>query len=96
MLHTLPTTPTDQAALDSLGWVGLAFTSRATYLGVLVGAGVTTFDIFAKAHEKFLSRIRTLSSALAHLSIQHKIILYNTYLLPLLLPLQILPHALHQ
>ena len=83
VLHTLPTSPADQTALDAFGWEGLSFTTRGVYLGVLIGVDVGTDDVFNEAYNKYLARLRKYSSALAHLSIQTKFFLFNTYLLPL-------------
>jgi ribonuclease HI len=83
LLRTMPTTPHDEELLASTGWEGLSFVTRATYLGVLMGVGVTSEDIYAKPFTKFIARLHSHRPALAHLHNQGKIHLFNIYLFPL-------------
>jgi len=69
-------------------WKGLKFVESAVYLGVLMGAKVTTEHIFAGALSKFIARVRKLSRYASNLSIQHKIIATNVFLTPLFSYLQ--------
>ena len=95
VLHVLPTSPEDQLALDALGWDRLAFTHKATYLGVLVGHDIDNVDIYQAAFDKFLLRTDSYAPALAHLTLQQRIRTFNIYLLPLLSYLNrfyLLPH----
>ena len=83
VLHTLTPTPADHKALKDTKWKGLAFTNKTTYLGVLMGFNIDTSDIYAKALQKYQTRANQLASALSHSSLNNRIIIFNTYLLPL-------------
>ena len=83
LLRTMPTSHADEELLTLTGWEGLSFVSRATYLGVLMGVGVTNEDIYSKPYEKYEARLITHRSALAHLPNQGKVHLFNIYLFPL-------------
>jgi ribonuclease HI/exonuclease III len=83
LLRTMPTTPHDEAILALTDWEGLSFTTRATYLGVLMGVDVTTEDIYAKPYKRYVARLLTHRPALAHLHNQGKVHLFNIYLFPL-------------
>lgn len=83
LLRTMPTTPNDDELLKKTGWEGLSFVTRATYLGVLMGVGVSTEDIYAKPYMKYETRLRTHRPALAHLHTQGRVHLFNIYLFPL-------------
>ena len=77
----------DINTLESFGWSEgdnkLRFTNKAVYLGVTVGYDIDNTTIFKKAYDEFMLRTNRFSRALYHLSMQHKIHLFNIYITPL-------------
>ena len=77
----------DIKSLESFGWSEgenkLCFTNKAVYLGVIVGYNIDNTDIYKKAYEEFVLRTNRFARALYHLSMQHKIYLFNIYVIPL-------------
>ena len=83
ILHTRPPTHDDHDALAATDWEGLAFTNKTTYLGVLMGYDIDNVDIYSKALSEFKLRAERYTSALTHTSLPNRILIFNTYLLPL-------------
>ena len=69
--------------LTEAGWGGINFVDSAKYLGLLFGRFVSTVDIFRDALVKFNKRLRLFSPVLASSSLHDRILIFNTFLLPL-------------
>ena len=80
VLRANPTTTADCNQLAAAGWTDTTFSDRETYLGVLMGNNVTTIDIFDKAYDKYLSRIKTFYPSLKKFSIHKRVITVNVFL----------------
>jgi ribonuclease HI len=65
-------------------WSDLTVSDRCLYLGVLIGATVTTTDVFRVAMGKLRDRARSFYPASRSFSVQRRIHLFNIFLLPLL------------
>jgi ribonuclease HI len=95
VLHVLEASDEETIRLDQIGWDRLAFTNQAVYLGILVGYGISTVDIFQKAYDKFKTRAGTFACALRFLPPQARVKIFNRHILPLLsyvTRFYILPH----
>ena len=83
MVSTLTPSPSTRGRLNRWGWARIKFVPSATYLGMLFGPTVTTREVFEKAYEKFLGRLARLRHVLASSSLHDRILIFNTFLLPL-------------
>jgi hypothetical protein len=95
ILHALPTTPDDNTTIDGSSWPKIKFKEKGKYLGMLFGNNLTVPDIFDTATTKFTSRIRSYRSIRDRLSITKRIIIANTFLVPIFSYLHqfyIIPH----
>ena len=84
IVSVLPVPAPLRARLDLKGWKGVHSADSCTYLGVMVGAKVTTREVFAKAMAKFMARMAEYSEFLARSSVHTRIQVANVFLLPLL------------
>ena len=80
VLRAIPTSPADARTLASAGWKDTTFSDRETYLGVLMGNNVTTIDVFDKAYDKYIERLKVFYPALRRLSIDKRILTVNVFL----------------
>ena len=97
-------TRADPDLLDSLRqlfklspWPKIELRLTYTHLGVLLGHGVFTENIFIEAHNKALGRIRSYSRFLSSVSIPKRIIIVNTFITPVYMYLGsffIIPYSL--
>ena len=84
ILPTKPLSPRAKGLLSLSGFGEIQITSRALYLGVLIGTDVTTVDIFQAAVDKFTSRVYKYRSALLARSLHHRILIFNIFLNPIM------------
>ena len=83
ILTTLPPTKNDYRMIDNSKWKMIKFTDNYKYLGVLMGSKISTIDIFKPVLTKFKDRLFRYSGYLKKCSIQHRIIIFNVFLLSL-------------
>jgi ribonuclease HI len=83
VLHVLEVSDEDRKNLIDMGWEDLRFTSKAVYLGVLVGFNIDTHDIYEDAFVKFKKRALSFECALKHMSTNNRTRTTNIYLIPL-------------
>lgn len=84
IVTTLPLTDRVRRALDRARWKAIQSAPHCVYLGVMVGAEVSTRDVFAKAIAKFNRRLAAYAPYLASASLHTRIVVANVFLLPLL------------
>lgn len=70
-----------QEFLRKTSWPNIVFKDRGKYLGVLFGKTVTVADIFFEALSKFKARLAEFQ--MVPLSLQHRILATNVFLLPI-------------
>ena len=83
IVSTRPPSTTTRARLDREGWKDILFVDRAKYLGLIFGPKVSTVDIFAEAMAKFGRRADLYSPVIRSCSLHARIVIFNTFLLPL-------------
>ena len=83
VLTARPPSPRAKALLR-LWYPDIKFVLRAKYLGVLLGTGITTEDIFRVAVDKFFSRSHQLQPLISSSPLHQRILIYNIFLLPIL------------
>ena len=83
IVTTRPPSAGARRRLDEAGWGAVKFADSAKYLGLLFGRNVTTVDIFREAKTKFFKRYRLFSGVIASSSLNDRVLIFNTFLLPL-------------
>ena len=78
-----PPTRSTRRRLAEAGWGTVRFAESGVYLGVLFGPKVTTVDVCREAMTKFIARTVTFKNTIMNSSIHTKILIFNTFLLPL-------------
>ena len=84
ILPSLPMSNVSKAMLRLSGFDDIIITTRAVYLGVLIGTDITTIDIFQNAAEKYTKRVYAYRSALQARSLHQRIIIFNVFINPIL------------
>ena len=73
----------ERVLLSSSPWTEVKVTNRITYLGVIIGRGVTTDLVFEKTLTKLSHRARLYAPIIKALPLHHKIVAVNIFLLSL-------------
>ena len=84
--HLVPARPPSKRTIRRLreaGWGAINISESAVYLGVRFGAETTTEEIFEEARKKFFKRAGKLHTTIYNSSLQDRILIVNTFLLPL-------------
>jgi hypothetical protein len=98
IVTTLPPGPETLAAKTSSAWPQIKFVNQAKYLGMLFGNNITTTDIFNPSLVKFRERIESYMPLRPRLSVSKRILIANTFLLPIFSYLHqfyLIPHNLN-
>ena len=86
IISAIPFTDDDRLAITNCAWdvkTEDCLVDSHTYLGILMGADITTIDIYATALDKFTNRVALFSDYLRDCNINRRIIIFNVFLLPL-------------
>jgi hypothetical protein len=78
-----PPTRHTRQRLAHAGWGTVEFADSGVYLGVLFGPKVSTVEVCQGAMDKFMARALSYRQAIASSSLNTRIIIFNTFLLPL-------------
>ena len=71
-------------ALDVIGWAKVIICGSVVYLGIPIGRLAGLAEVFEKPFLKLLNRLRSYSAVKRELSIPKRIMVWNTWLLPIL------------
>jgi len=72
-----------RAALDKIGWRSLPISDNERYLGTYMGHNTTIDDIFRGPYNKFRKRLALYLPTKKKYSLQSRVIIWNTWLLPI-------------
>ena len=72
-----------RVALDNVGWGSLRISGNERYLGTYIGHNTSLDDIFRPPLEKLKQKINLFNSIKNNHSIQNRVIIWNTWLLPI-------------
>jgi ribonuclease HI len=72
-----------RSALDAVGWKKLRVSGKERYLGTYIGHEVTLEDIFCPVFDKFKDKLNHYIPIKHHHSLQNRVIIWNTWLLPI-------------
>ena len=80
---TLPLSSTDLTAISTCPWPSVVTTCTFKYLGIIIGRGVSTVDVYASALRKLTTRARLYSPILKSLPLHLRITAVNIFLVSL-------------
>jgi ribonuclease HI/exonuclease III len=83
IIPALPPSSRTRKRLADAGWGNVEFKSSGVYLGVLFGPKVSTVEICQGAWDKFVERVELYKYILRSTSINTRVLIFNTFLLPL-------------
>ena len=83
LAFTLPLSRAELAAIAASPWPRVVTTPTFTYLGVLIGRGVSTVDVFASTLRKLKTRARLYSPIIKSLPLHLRVTAVNVFLVSL-------------
>lgn len=72
-----------RTALDKIGWNSLPISGNERYLGTYIGHNTTIDDFFRGPYDKFRKRLKLYLPTKKKYSLQSRVIIWNTWLLPI-------------